>query len=531
MRKGWLVLGLILVLLFSSANAWAEWYRILIHSHSTYSDGDRTPKMLKMFAIGHNCSGMIVTDHFEQIPKEKKLTGLVTDDFGFEKYLADFQSSPILIVISDAEISVPREKATSHVLAIGDLRKIINREFGSPKELLEFAHKEGLLLVAAHPNQKSATSNFIFDTTLTPLITGIEMFNESKAEQKKTLDWYLRELAAGRPLFVTSGCDSHTSAELTDLERWTRITYVWIDGPLTAASLFEALQAGRTYAACGGVQLTDLNYLPGFQSQEVSRPQFSFSIHFPHRTLVAKQIRIYRVGTSQPVGLIRLKSGQADYSCSWEDKTVEPGQHRYILELENFLITSPIVLSVKESPTSSTKPIQTTRMPLLFSKSPAEVIAILGQPDKIIDSRPGPQSGLGELKYQYQHQPAGFKTEVEFDMYRRFEAVLGVEAIFTGDPKQAPKAADFAPTILFETKPSSIGLNRRKNQFGMNWEYLEKRHFGLILTHPSRQVWTAARSGQFQIYKLNVDWKECRVLKYVESRAFYLGIWPDSITQ
>lgn len=341
-----LLFCIMLVMLFQSSTVWPAWYPGRVHAHSTFSDGDRLPTILKGTAIFHHSAFLIVTDHFEQIPKKRKFSGIISDDYGFEKYLASFQSSPELVIIAGAEISLPRQGASSHVLAIGNLRSIINQSSQSPRDLVKELGQKGLLAIAAHPNQKSATSNFIFDVALTQWLNGIEMFNESQAAQKKTLAWYLQELASGRDLFVIAGVDSHTSADPTDLQRWSRITYVWVDGSLTARSLFEALKNGRTYAS-QGAELTDLNYLPGFVPQEVSRPKFSFVIHFAHKLSQAKQVRIYRKGNPQPAGVIRLAAGKTEYHCLWEDKEATQGQHRYVLELENLLITSPITLSVK----------------------------------------------------------------------------------------------------------------------------------------------------------------------------------------
>lgn len=359
MRSWPIIRTVILLLLYLCVSASANWYPGTIHAHSTFSDGDRPPTILEGTAIFHHCAFLIVTDHFEQIAKERKLTGIISDDYGFDKYLADFQSRPELIIIAGAEISVARKDATSHVLAIGDLRPIIDQTGQSSRAILEGLGQNGILAVAAHPYHKSITSNFIFDSALAPYINGIELFNESQAAQRKTLKWYLEEVAGGRDIFVTAGCDSHASGDPTDLQRWNRKTYVWVDGFLTAGSLFEALKAGRTYAAQNGVWLTDLNYLPGFQSQEVSRPQFSFVVHCDHRMRQSKQVRIYRDGNPQPAEVMRLAAGKTEYLCLWEDRQVSQGQHRYILEVENCLITSPIVLAVT-SP--SQDEVQKTRL-------------------------------------------------------------------------------------------------------------------------------------------------------------------------
>ncbi len=327
-----------------------RWYPGIIHVHSTFSDGDRTPAMLKNAAVANGLAFLIVTDHWEQIPKEKKLSGLVTDDFGFDKYLASFQSTPKLIIIAAAEIAVPRQGASSHVLAIGDLRKIIGQTYSSPKDLIENLSRAGLLAVAAHPDLNEKGRNFIFDLSMAPSIAGIEFYNQSRDADRKTLGRLLDLIAAGaagRDIFVTSGCDSHMSVDPTslDLARWTHKTYVWVEDKLTDENLLAALANGRTYAANDGAQLVSINHLPGFTPQSVNRPEFFFTISLPDKASW-KKAKLYRDG--QFLGFAAPEKTSDGQRYHFHDTQCSQGTHRYIIEIEDYLVTSPIILDVKD---------------------------------------------------------------------------------------------------------------------------------------------------------------------------------------
>lgn len=339
---------LIRVLASSTSNGGC--YPVIIHAHSTFSDGDRTPRMLENAARSAGCS-LIVTDHWEQIPNEKKLSGLVTDDFGFERYLTSFQSTPDLVVIAAAEIAVPGQGSTSHVLAIGDLRKIIGQTYSVPKDLIRGLSGAGLLAVAAHPYLNEKGRNFIFDFSMAPWIAGIEFFNQNREADQKTLAWLLSLIAAGRDIFVTAGCDTHTSVDPIgfDLARWTHKTYVWVDGDLNEESLMEGLRAGRTYAARDGARIEDLNFRPGFTIQKTKRPAFHFRLIFATKTQSNKKVFLYRDGSSRPVTEQALPKGSREYQVGLTDLNSSPGKHIYVIVVENHIITSPIVLQTQES--------------------------------------------------------------------------------------------------------------------------------------------------------------------------------------
>lgn len=360
--------------------AWAEWYPGIIHAHSTFSDGDRSPKLLVNrtkgvgeFArkAGRPCF-LIVTDHYEQIDN-------------FDNYQDRFSklASPDFVIIAGAEITTYWSiNANSHLLAIGNMESWgqeifqeisklqMRKDKETQQELIKFLSSKGLLSVAAHPNLVTLAQfyrpweigNFQFDPGNVKELSGIEFFNDGSEGYPRTLNFYLTQLRLGNTLFVTSGCDSHIVAELGDDDRWKRKTWVFSE-KLEVKSLLEAMAAGHTYAANYGASFEKLNHIPGFQVQEVDRARFAFGVVFERKTSNRKTVRIYRDGDlvpesvqtlpEYPKGMTKLekklfKFDRIDYA--WEDKGVEVGEHSYVIEVEGVLITSPIRLKIKTQP-------------------------------------------------------------------------------------------------------------------------------------------------------------------------------------
>jgi hypothetical protein len=328
-----------------------KWYPGIVHVHSTYSDGDRTPAMLKNAAAAIKCSFLIVTDHFEQIPNDKKLSGLVTDDFGFDKYIKDFLVEDPLICIPGFEIS---SKEGSHILTILDSKRISKLDLTDTQEnllkkLTTKMDQKGLP-IAAHPG---VGQGFLKDQT--EGLKGIEFYNENAKDYKETLKWYLSLIAKGnypngQYPFVTAGCDSHSSVEPTDLSRWQRLTVVWIDGDLTRANILTAFYKGQTYAANYGAYIKASNYLPGDIYTEVDVPEFHLEINFALPTKSKKTIRIYRQGELVPDSVVTFEKNITGFTYDWQDGQVKGNSDKtyaYVIEVENCLITSPIFLYIR----------------------------------------------------------------------------------------------------------------------------------------------------------------------------------------
>lgn len=341
-----LVLIVILLILVARSTS-AEWYSGIVHVHSTFSDGDRTPGMLKNAAQAIKCDFLIVTDHVEQINNKKKTlprTDLFTDDFGYDNYIKQFSVTKPLLCLAGTEITTSEG---SHVLALVNVSKVFQANLSKfdQQEVINRLNELGALPVAAHPNIKK----YQFNQDKTDGIAGIEFFNEDADGYKKTLEWYLKLIADGKSPFVTAGCDSHSSLDPTklDLKRWQRRTMVYSDRVLTPEILFEDITYGQTYAANNGAYFKDINYIVGKCYWKVDRPKFQINIGFSKKTTASKVLRIYRDGQLAEGSVKSLPVGLTQYSYACEDKAVNPGKHKYVIEVEGCLITSPICLDVQ----------------------------------------------------------------------------------------------------------------------------------------------------------------------------------------
>lgn len=354
-KVGFVVLAVLSALLFASNLCDAKWYPGIVHIHSTFSDGARTPQMLKIAAFGLGYKFMIVTDHLEQIPKKKKIGDLIGDDYGFAKYISQFLATKPILCLPGAELT---STESSHILAIAQADVISRVQMESDQQsIITKLDNMGVSPIAAHPNIKK----YKFDQTKAQKLRGIEFFNEGSASYQKTLSWYLELTSQGENLFVTAGCDSHTADEPLDALRWLRQTMVWSDEELTLAGLYDAFSRCQTYAANNGAYFKSSSYLPQRSYQKVDRPKFVLDIAFARNVATSKPIHIYRDGKAVSEAAKIFPAGRKNYRYEWEDKDASSGKHAYIIEVEGCLVTSPIKLDVVENKPSQASPAATQR--------------------------------------------------------------------------------------------------------------------------------------------------------------------------
>lgn len=371
----WLLM--LFMLLFAQA-VWAgQWLPGIVHCHSTFSDGLQTPEAVAQMAQKSGAKFLILTDHYEQIDSDKerpdsdkkKKGAMIADDQGFENYRRRCLSlsRSDFVVIPGAEITSFWSAGVSHLLAIGDMghrdEVIITSQLknNSQQELIEILNKkrEGILTVAAHPNAISLVSVserpwepgiFLFDPGAAKGLSGIEFFNEGADGYLKTLGWYRNLLAQVNNVFVTSGCDSH-GPEPGDPARWKRKTWVFCDD-FSRESVLFAMRAGRTYAANWDVKFLSLDPIPGSTAQKVAQAQLTCQVVFPTMSTSKKKIRVYRDGQLLKNSEKEIPIGAKTYKYRCSDPSAR-GLHRYVIEVEGVLVTSPIVLEVTGEPKKS----------------------------------------------------------------------------------------------------------------------------------------------------------------------------------
>jgi Zn-dependent protease with chaperone function/histidinol phosphatase-like PHP family hydrolase len=345
-----------------------QWLSGIIHCHSTFSDGSRNPEQCVLQARAAGARFLIVTDHYEQIDGDrkpggkKKVGARFADDQGFANYRSRFSSlsGRDFVVIPGAEITTFWQGSASHLLAVGDLAYRDNvlldlqMKEGTQQDTIKRVVERGLLAVAAHPHLISTMyqqwygeiSNLQFDPAAAKGIHGLEFFNDETSEgYAGTLRWYLSLVGRGDDVFVTSGCDAHIpQLDLLDLQRWTRKTWIYTDN-VSEGSVLTSLRAGRSYAANGNARFAGISPIPGFDPRRVSRAVVGCTVVFPGPTLEKKKIRVYRDGKLLAGSEKEVPRATVTYRYICQDKTAR-GLHRYVVEVDNALVSSPIVLDV-----------------------------------------------------------------------------------------------------------------------------------------------------------------------------------------
>lgn len=358
-RFSQIVLVALFVMLFLTNSCDAKWYPGIVHVHSTFSDGLRPPVMLIEQAALSSALFLIVTDHYEKIEKRGILGDKVVKDIGFDNYRERFSIVPNingipvpLVIITGAEITA----GTSHTLALGDMsfkdEKLLRAKKAA--EVIARLKELEILSVAAHPN------NFLYryDKDGAGAINGVEFFNDGSADgYLKTRQWYLDCIKQGKKVFVTSGCDSHVSVTKDDPERWQRTTWVCAE-KFTSQAILEAISKGRTIASRENAQLIpyssreDEAFTVGFDVQKRNELVFPFKLVFNKETKI-KRYALYRDGvqvyavTFSEYWQDNPSSGFKEYWCDLRDEHPPSGVHAYVIEVENFLVTSPIMCEKK----------------------------------------------------------------------------------------------------------------------------------------------------------------------------------------
>lgn len=370
----------------------AEWCAGVIHLHTTFSDGPAPAKLrdvvrhnLDAFAAGRR-SFMIVTDHFETIAGTVRERG--TRYSPYRRVLralsvpGEFVAMPCLELASQWSPPGQDTTASSHLLALGklphnymDLAAEYDGRAPSlsllpdhQRQMIDAVRRLGMLPVAAHPSQyyraeihisrsyvREADYRFDQRPESCAGLAGIEVWNEMVCSQsEEDIAFYLRLVAAGRPVFVTTGADYHggtAAMPVTEipqreiLKSLQRFTWVYADS-LDEDGITAALAAGRTYAARFGARFDAVDPAPGAHVTSL-RPALSATVAFPKETSAPKEFLVYRDGVlvegSRQVG----ERGRRSYAFQWTDADARSGEeHSYVLRVGEVLLTSPIYIRV-----------------------------------------------------------------------------------------------------------------------------------------------------------------------------------------
>jgi len=372
-----------------------QWVPGLVHLHTTFSDGYYKPGELAAEARRRGLQFMVVADHYDMIANEVKWTtalsayllegGSLTQavlrggDWGYDDYvntILALNEDGQFVALPGAEIGSkwepePGNEASSHTLAIGALAgeddhlRVYCEQKDTQQKIIERIASLGMLPLAAHPSllERSARPKRIdYRYDIRPAdqapggvpqyggLAGVEFWNTKADQVQENLDFYLRLLREQGKAIVTSGSDFHYPQEPRAEERLRRITFVYVDD-LTPDRLMHAFREGRTCATQYGVRCVTMSPLPG-EHVSMDRPMFTVAIDFDHAPTQEKKLIVYRDGDTYPVDTVDGTREGNGFRFQWTDNIASAGEHSYVLQVSEVLISSPIFLNAQESPSS-----------------------------------------------------------------------------------------------------------------------------------------------------------------------------------
>lgn len=541
MRRYLLLPIVLLVMLATSVVGEVKWYKGVPHNHcKDFSDGTSTSNEVKTLVANHGCDFLIESDHFEQTIVKSTIS----------KYLATFDclgpqvkgKNEQLLCVAGAEF-MATTKHGPHILLLHLEKEMPGyRDNMGQEELVQWLKQNSSApLIIAHPFWTTYQYNFSLPTSYSP--DGVEIFNYGN--YAKTRDAYLK----GKGKIATSGWDYHTPVDPTNNSRFKHITYVWINGKLTAESLLSAISNGQTYASNDGAVLTKINYLPSFTYQEVSRPEFNFEVSFPESTLDQRLIRIYRDGEPVSESKKNYPIGATKMAYSWTDSQASIGNHGYCIEVEGYLVTSPICLSVTDmAETGANKPKKkslgdklkdllakvkgikipdifnpapgvakaedTIRLPvhnngkpqILLGKTRAEIEALFGEPFPVTDS--------GRNNYLYPDTPPGCEMSIHFQPYpygsydyevsgKNVQSVILTSCWIDDISKNHIRSFQIVPAEVLDRKPSHVYRAMFHNSIIVVWHIGQSTYVLTLCDVPSRQLYRTVRGKMRTKYFIN----------------------------
>lgn len=380
-----------LILIFCPFGWTEEWMPGIIHSHSLFSDGSRQIFHLANLAREAGAKFLIVTDHYKQINSPQFNTterllfswSQLQKQYGFHNYWLQYRTDDPILLIPAVEIEVGYPSSPAfheknhkvHIIALGVFKKpypeidsLLQRKDHLSVvqgEMLRTLANLGFGSIAAHPNAPDLWREGVYNwyPERSNHLTAVEFFNSLNLNYEKDLKTYLDISKRYHQTGITSGCDSHHEEDSLDSERWKRLTYVYLQTNLESLenieakqqAIIEAIKSGHTYAGQDGARFEYLNYIPGFEFQEVDEVKFLFKVRFENRVKNDKVVRIYRDGNLIPESVQKFSKRTinllepAGFSYLWEDKGAT-GEHCYVIEVKGVLITSPIKLKIRKVP-------------------------------------------------------------------------------------------------------------------------------------------------------------------------------------
>ena len=224
-----------------------KFWRGNLHTHSTRSDGKRTPEEVCSFYRENGYDFISLTDHFQESYEFQ-----MTDTSPFRR--TDFST------IIGAELHAGKTELGNlwHILAVGlPLTFKPPTEAETGPQIAGRALNAGAYVAVAHPQWYTLTER---DVISLGRIHAIEIFNGTAFDLNDRADsWYIMDtmLARGRRYSACASDDAHFFPEYgEELKGWV---YVKADS-LTPEALLQALKSGFYYSSTG-LQIHDIQVM------------------------------------------------------------------------------------------------------------------------------------------------------------------------------------------------------------------------------------------------------------------------------
>ncbi len=213
-----------------------EWLKGNLHTHTTASDGLRSPQEVVDHYASEGYDFLSITDH-----------GKLTDPSHLDPRG--------MVLIPGMELSLGRTEVntTFHIVSIGIRERLRHRDFdldGDPQRAIDDAKKQGAVAILAHPYWSGLSKNDMLRLTG---YDGVEIYNSNcevyngAGDSRPHVDSIL---AVGRRPLIFAVDDHHATPELMKIPD-SAISWISVKAKRDPVSILASIKAGLFYASNG----------------------------------------------------------------------------------------------------------------------------------------------------------------------------------------------------------------------------------------------------------------------------------------
>ncbi len=213
-----------------------EWLRGNLHTHSTASDGIRSPQeVVDHYALA-GYDFLAITDH-----------GIITDPKGLDP------RGMLLIPSQEISLGCSEVGTTFHIVAVGIEKPLVHKDFdlgGDPQRAVDDIKKQGGIAVLAHPYWSGLAKSDMF---YLDGYDGVEIYNANcevyngAGDSRPHID---AVLAKGRHALILAVDDHHGTPEPMKIPD-SLLAWINVKAKRNQPSLVAAIRAGLFYASTG----------------------------------------------------------------------------------------------------------------------------------------------------------------------------------------------------------------------------------------------------------------------------------------